>query len=256
MQNKSIPYLLSIIAIVGFVTSVLVPPLSFLIFLTIAALLGLLNKEHTIRYKDFDFLILISLMTGYISWALAGHSHLVTAIVHSCAIWLAFVAYILIGKYAINRMGYFTIAVFWLAIEHILLWLNPDHAYFILGSVFDHMPGWILWNEYTGLQGVSAWIILGGVLPYYSLFKDDAVFNGKIRWLSIFYSFVLISLPIALNLIFFSGSIYFTSQTVYEAYKTDEYQINGRYIEWMGRTAVWVSIFAILYAAVNKRIKR
>ena len=68
-----------------------------------------------------------------------------------------------------------------------------------LATNFDQFSYLIGWSADTGLLGVSLWVLVGNVLFYYVFIRDNAIFQGKIRWLSLVYSIVLLILPVLIS---------------------------------------------------------
>lgn len=255
MEKNKKAFVLILIAITAYVVSNVYFPL--LIFLFIAPLIALKDIKHGFKYKYFDFAVLFVLIISHLTNGIFLNNAWEMGLIFSLLIWLAFILYNISDTYLKNKIGAFTLIIFWLALAYLSINQYPQTASYLLGATFDH-SSLITWSGFSGLLGVSCWILFGNVLLYIALFKGDHnILNGNIRWLSISYSLIVIALPLIITSFMDFENASINSQAVINYFSglvvdNDIYAQRG---EVFGRTASWVSILLILYAFVKKRIK-
>ncbi|UII28665.1 hypothetical protein LVD15_09640 [Fulvivirga maritima] len=251
-------WLLALLSLSLLVISAVFNTFSFLILLGLSPLFAIFNEfnktgSERSQLKNYGYILAI-LALGFGSWGLSFSTpepvHFMQGALFGIAISLSFLIYLFTNKYAKNRIGLFTILIYWLAIEYLLYRYIPTFANYFLGAVFSHDTYLISWDLYTGLQGVSFWIILVNILFYFALFKDLAIFNSKIRWLSIIYTLVIVVIPFAMNIS--SEAIIPIDLISMEAASK---QLTGSG-EYLGKNAVWVSILMICYGFVQRKTKK
>jgi len=255
MEKNKKAFILLLIAITAYVIGNVYFPL--LIFLFIAPLIALKDINHSFKYKFCDFSVLSVLIVGHLAKAIIFEHAWDMSLIFSLLIWLAFIFYNISDTYLKNKIGAFTLIIFWLAVAYLSLNQYPQTATFLLGATFDHST-LITWSGYSGLLGVSCWILFGNVLLYIALFKGDHnILNGNIRWLSISYSLIVIALPLIIASFADFENASINSQAVINYFSglAVDNEIYAQRGEVFGRTASWVSILLILYAFVKRRIK-
>lgn len=229
---------------------------SLLLFISLAPLLAILHIEHKARYKSFDFIALFLLVGASISSAILLDLNLLDALVYGILMWISTFVYLFTNKHSRNNLGLLTWIIYWLALEYVALKLNPALSYHLLGAAVSD-PDLIPWSNYSGLTGISAWLLAGNVLLYISLFKDGGILNGQVRWLSISYSIILIALPIIISSFISLSPEIITPEITQQLYaekpvNLTPYNANG---EIFGRSAAWVSVLIIIYAFVKRETK-
>jgi hypothetical protein len=122
-----------------------------------------------------------------------------------------------------NKIHFSPLALilFWLAIEYVAFLLGYN---FFLGNLLID-TGWTRWSHYTGVGGISLWILISCLFLYLALFRKwpyTVVFAIVIVG-PILYSYTLPSEPVA-------------------------EPGNG---EWVARTAAWVSVLVLLSAVIK-----
>ncbi|MBL3657023.1 hypothetical protein [Fulvivirga sediminis] len=231
---------------------------SFLIFLSISPLFAIFKEfnntgNKSVPLKNYGF-ILALLSVGFGLWGFSFNKpepiHFLQGGLFGMAISLSFLIYLFTNKYSKNRIGLLTILIYWLAIEYLLYTYIPSFAYYFLGAVFSHDKYLISWNLYTGLQGVTFWIILVNILFYFALFKNMAIFNSQIRWLSIIYTLIILVIPFAMNI---SSAAIVPEDLISHEAAIKQLSGNG---EYLGKNAVWVSILMICYGFVQRKTKK
>ena len=90
-------------------------------------------------------------------------------IIYGFATVLPFLLLEISENYAPNKWGVLMLVVYWIALEYLLLKINLELSnYYLANALPIH---WVGWNVYTGFLGGTAFVLLGNVLLYHSLFK-------------------------------------------------------------------------------------
>lgn len=255
MGKNRISYVLMGMSAAFFVGAGFIPQFPFFIFAALAPLFLLFEhgrKENAALPHLFGRIFIV-LLVSFLAWntkyTFLTWMDWMVPLIHALAITLAFVVFHFTDKHAKNRLGVFTLIIYWLAMEFLLLQGHPAFARFFLASAFDQYPGLIGWNAYTGFLGVSLWILIVNVLLFYSVFAEDRLFKGKISWPGLAGSLLLGCLPV-----FFGAD---TIAIVREDLVTGDAmskQLAGSG-EYIGKTAVWVAVLLLLYSFVRREVK-
>jgi hypothetical protein len=167
----------------------------------------------------------------------------------------AFFAFWLTDTYARNRLGLFTVLLFYAGFEYISLLFVPEYAHMLMGASLENYPDLQRWNPGTGLTGVSIWILAFNIGLYYVFFHNNAIFRGIIRWRSLIAVLILTVLPAMISIWFYSDQIPLTAGQVQQQFTG---VLNSRNFaeagEIAGRTCAWISVFIILYALVKRKV--
>lgn len=225
----------------------------FLIFLGLAPIFALFynRKKESTATLSLYVKILLVLLIAFLLWNTAypnSTTSWILPILYALAMLLSFAVYGFTDKYVRNRLGFFTVPIYWLALEYLLLQVYPGFARFFLGSAFSEHPDLISWNVYTGFLGVSLWILIVNIMLFYFLFKDDALFNGTIRWVGLAATIIAACIPFFLT----TDAVAITHEDLMNSV-TAEKQIYGS-SEFIGKTAVWISMLLLMYSFVKKEV--
>lgn len=219
--------------------------------LTISSLLTLYKYNSRWNIAYFDFVILLLLIFLF-ALGQTAFDWLVHALLMGFIMWFTFITFKLTNTFSKNRLGIFTMLIYWAGFSYLALLFTPYLTELLIGSKFTHTA--FRWNYYTGIIGVDAWVFLGGIAFYYILFKDKALFKGLIRWRTALAFGLLLSIPFLANLFIPSDVVALNEHKVMDIlFKDGLYQ--GRYIEWFGRTCLWVTVFVVIYAFVKRKAK-
>lgn len=215
-----------------------------LTFLLFVALLPVFYSFSTCLKKGWPFhqfaiVTLLSHLAAYtlVNFLLAGEISWVHAAAHGVLMGSAFLFYWLTITSAPNRIGTFTLVIYWVALEYISLTQLHTPLALMLGSHLLPFEGISGWSENTGILSLSFWIVAGNALLSVPLLA--MIRNRTLHLPSLLVTLLLISLPAAASLIF--------------TYNTGE--DNAGAYEFFGRTALWVSILLVIYG-LAKRISR
>lgn len=119
----------------------------------------------------------------------------------------------------LQRPGFVRFMLFWLAIEYVALSFGKN---FFLGTILVDTE-WTRWARYTGVGGISLWILVSAWLLYLALFR---------KWQYAAAFVIVIVAPI----------LY--SYTLPAVLLTPEN-------EWVTRTAAWISVLILLSIIVK-----
>ncbi|MEM8569112.1 MAG: hypothetical protein AAGF85_21835 [Bacteroidota bacterium] len=177
--------------------------------------------------------------------------------IYGVGLTMALSVYLLTSKFSKNRLGIFTILLFWLGFDYLVLKVLPTASSAFLSSFFDGAQA-MGWSRTTGNLGITAWIVISNILCYYVFLWQDAIFKKTIRWMSLIYAIIFISIPILISSYFVTylapvtllemKSVYMNSHIIADI----RYSENG---EWLGRTCAWVSILVVVYALIKRKTK-
>lgn len=158
-------------------------------------------------------------------------------------IWMswAFIIFWFTDRYAKNKIGYFTIIIYWLGLEYGSLYVPFLSSEFILARGWSDLTGFANWMTSSGSIGLGLWFLIGNILFFYVFFQNLALFKGKFRWLSFIYSIALLCLPIAIG--------YF----IYPDKNIPPLSVEN---EYLGRTALLFSVLLICYGFVKRQVKQ
>ncbi|MEM9297891.1 MAG: hypothetical protein AAF149_16985 [Bacteroidota bacterium] len=220
-----------------------------------APLIGLLENTSERKFPFFYWFGAAFLVFG-LNAALT-LSDPVSIIIYSIGITLACSAYLLTTYFSKNKLGVFTLLLFWLGFDYLILKSLPTASNAFLSTFFDGYKI-VGWSRKTGYFGITAWIIIANILFYYVFLWRDAIMRSKMRWLSLMYSMLLIIIPVAISLFIVPELTPVTLAELNTVYVENSsladlnYTENG---EWLGRTAAWVSVMILVYAIIKGKIK-
>ena len=216
------------------------------------------------QVKPIQWIVLSSVffILVFLAWSIpssTGLHDVLGMMFYGFTLTLAVSLFFVTNKFSKNRLGIFTILLFWLGYDYLVLELYPQCSIFFLANVFNHVPlALVGWSHYTGFMGITAWILIANLLFYYVFFKDNAIFLGKIRWLSLVYTLILISIPIMIHIFFLGSQSPITWQEMTDLYVRGVIPNDSHYAErgeWVGRTAAWVSVLILTYSLVKQKVK-
>ncbi len=181
----------------------------FIMFIALIPLL-LIEHEHSLKkeknrtknlfwYPVIAFVI-FNILTIWWVW----NSHWMGVIIgvplNTIVMTLPFMAFHYVKRNLGPRLGYFSLIVFWVAIEYLYLNVQINFPWLLLGNAFANDVAFIQWYEVTGVFGGSAWILILNILivQLWISFRKNRSFQsskGKISWILAFLIIpVLISL--------------------------------------------------------------
>lgn len=248
VKNNNITYVLASISLISLALAIFIPALAPLSFIGLAPLFQIYEKGKTRVGVIHVFVILLII---YILWSLH-HSISVwyMPMLYAVAMSLSLIIFSFTDRYAKNRIGLFTIIIYWLAFEFIMLEIDNRYAIYLLGNIFGSQPELMSWNAYTGLIGASMWILTINILIYYAVFRKNRFLDKRIHWPGLLLTITLI----VLSLLIQPDTPAIEAHDLIQGNSALKQRAgNGEYI---GKTAVWVSALLILYGFVKREINR
>ena len=124
-----------------------------LIFVALAPFFAIADQgKEGEKFWNLSELILIGLTISFFAAHLFEIQFLVAAISQSIAFTLAFIGYAFAYQSLGSRLGKFTIIIFWLGIEYVLLKMPFRNQTIFLADAVQLQPTWQRWNIHTGNQ--------------------------------------------------------------------------------------------------------
>lgn len=247
------PWILFTAGTILFTAGWLMKSFPLLIFVGIAPFFAIVDQgKEDDRFWNLSELILAGLTISFFAAHLFQVQFLVAAISQSIALTLAFVGYAFAYQSLGNRLGKFTIVIFWLGIEYILLKTPFRNQIIFLADALQLQSGWQQWNVNTGYLGSSLWILITNLFIYLGILKE-----GRINWMWVGLSILFIGGPIAFSLMSEGASI--TRTNMLTLYNGDGTLLSKEYMErgeLIPRTAAWVSGLLILVSLVKNKTKK
>ncbi len=253
--------MLSGITVIALVSAYLLPQFPWTVAIAIAPLFALyaFHKEHDKPFISFGLSVVIPFVISYAVIAglkTDGHPGIPLSVNFGILMSFAIFAYWLTDKYAKNRLGLFTIVIFYTGMEYVSMIFVPDYSHLVLGNAITAFPAIQRWNPQLGITGVSAWILLANIAVYFIFFRDLAIFRGLFRWRTLLLSTILISIPGILSYWFYDPSItVLNADMVSDGFRnvisSGKFDEAG---EIMGRTCAWVTILIVLYGLVKRKV--
>ncbi len=255
-KNNHIEYKLVFLAVLCLSLSRVTEYTSPFIFVGLSPLFGLhdLNKQQVIDTNKFFLLTLCTLFVSFLAWQLLSGYVDRSFMIHGLLMSLAFMAFWFTNKYAKNRIGYFTVIIYWVALEYCSLFIpGLSDEELLLANTLIRANQLAALNVNTGLLGVSVWIMVGNVLFYHVFIKNNAIFNKQFRWRSFIYTILFLS--IAPMVVYFMNTPESISNFLQE--RAGDILITDIFIdldkEYLGRTCLWVSVLMICYGFVKRQ---
>jgi len=102
-----------------------------------------------------------------------------------------------------NRLGYFSLIVFWITLEYLYLNVKINFPWLLLGNAFANDVQLIQWYEITGVFGGTFWILVLNILfvRLYDGFRQNRSFVANKNMISLILGFLLV--PIIISLVRF-----------------------------------------------------
>jgi apolipoprotein N-acyltransferase len=224
-----------------------------LIFVGLAPFLAIVDQgKEDERFWNLSELILVGLTISFFAAHVFQFQFLVVAISQSIALTLAFVGYAFAYQSLGSRLGKFTIIIFWLGIEYVLLKTPFRNQIIFLSDSLQLQPTWQRWNIYTGYLGSTLWILLTNLFIYLSLLKTE-----KINRILVGLSILCVAGPIIFSVM--SEELSITRLNMLNLYDGDVKMLSKEYMErgeLIPRTAAWVSGLIILLSLVKNKTKK
>ena len=164
---------------------------------------------------------------------------------------LAFLGYTFVRKNLGPGVSLITIALFWLAIEYLLLKWNPASSIY-LADTLQLKEEWVSWNSQTGYLGASLWILITNILIFKAVLTEH-----KTNWLFVALFALSVTIPMIYSYLLDADSI--TRDQMVLLYQSngqdlsESYNANG---ELIPRTSAWISVLILLFTFVKRKTNR
>jgi len=161
-----LPFLLSIIS--GLLLISAWPDAGFTPFIFVAWIpILFLAEQEKKRYRFFLFALLSMLTwnagTTWWIWNATAPGAVSAIIANSFLMCIPFLGFFIFKRRYGDKIGYFSLIVFWLSFEYIHLNWQLSWPWLTLGNVFATHTNWIQWYEFTGACGGSLWVLLSNL---------------------------------------------------------------------------------------------
>ena len=260
MNDRITLIILALISLISWLMAYLLPQFPWTIGIAISPLFAIYNfhKDRNLPFVRFGIwvVVILVLVHGLLSSIKQPWATLPMSINFGILLSFSFFAYWLTDKYARNRLGLFTVVLYYAGLEYLALLFIPESAYMLLGSSLANFPAIQQWNSGTGLGGVTIWILTANIATYHILFRDLAIFKGIYRWRSLILALILVSLPALISIWFYAGGSVIEPSEINSRFnnilETKNFASAG---EIAGRTCAWISVFIVLYGLVQRKIE-
>ena len=231
-----------------------------MIFLAVAPIFGMyrLTKDNGQPFTAFGIPVAVCLMLvyGILSSTFPSAPNLPLSLNYGIVIAAAFFAYWLTDTFSPNRLGFFTVIIYFTGLEYLSLLFVPEYSHYLLGNALREFPGIQRWNGGTGLTGVSAWIIAVNIGMYHIFFRDQAILKGILRWRSLILVLILAVIPWLISATLYSDASPIDASDVITSFRSYEgWAAPASAGETFGRTCAWVAVLIILYGLVKQKVK-
>ena len=245
-KNKA-EIVISLLSVVFLSISHFYPSLSVLTFPGIALALLILQKKD---FKSKSALLWVIFTIVFLLWNSCytndNWTDWLMPVTYSTALTLVFTLYVFTKDHVRNRLGLFTMCIYWLALEFLLYSHDAQYSRFMIATAFDAQPYFISWNAYTGYMGISLWVMLGAVLLAKSWPWIESIKMPQIHWGWLIIALIVILLPLVIPF----HSSYIVQHDLVDGHNK---QLAGSG-EYIGRTALWVAILLTLFSFVKKEV--
>ncbi len=267
--SKNYPLALGGLSIVLMGVSVWVP---WTIFIALAPIMGIMDyffhKQGGRAYRNFAGFILLFMILAFtarsvVDFGMDDPTYWVQGLGFGAMMSLAFYIFWYTQKTSKNRIGYFTLILFWLALEYLEIKINLFDRTLVLARTLEPLGAIMSWNHKTGYLGGSLWILMVNVLVYYALLRDKAILVGTYRWALYILIILAIGIPLIIGLISEAQPIGF--QMMADLYQDgspsdgnfpEGFDFYFEHYEYLGRTGGWVSLLIIIFAFVKGKTAR
>jgi len=261
-----------LIWMISFILRDILPGYPFGIFLGIAALLALLDATRkygiAAQLGLVAFLLILSAFSR--SWFVGDSISLILILAGTLAGLISCLTLLVAQRIVRRSAALLSFFIVWIGVESLVLSFAPFANGFILGNTIQGVPNWVQWYSFTGVIGGSAWILLVNMMFYMSLFRDEAILNGAVRWRVVPWTLLLIALPVLGSLYFLTSfdngpeqqrspfeihlSLYdqWTPLLASENPANNYNSTYAMYGEFVGRTGLWLSILVFIWLLVKK----
>jgi apolipoprotein N-acyltransferase len=223
------------------------------IFFAFAPMFALIDHPTALRDSYLPFLVALgtAFIFYYTMQESMHQSSVLSWIIYFTFLAMVFTAYVLMQRWAKNRLNKFALVIFILGMEYIFLKMMTHTNPVFLADLLKYKTSWTRWNIFTGYTGATLWILLTNLLFYQALFKQE-----KVNWALCGAAFLIILLPLVYSLTNHENSL--VKADVINYYTTG-IENNSSYAErgeLISRTGAWVSPLIIIFTLVMGMTKK
>lgn len=160
------------------------------------------RAENKTRNLFWYPVIALSIFNGLTIWWV-WYAHALGAIVgiplNTFVMTLPFMAFHYAKRTLGPRLGYFSLIVFWTAIEYLYLNVQVNFPWVLFGNAFFNDPAFVQWYEVTGIFGGTIWILIMNILITQLILgiKKERTFSANRATLSWILAFLIIPVVIS-----------------------------------------------------------
>jgi apolipoprotein N-acyltransferase len=252
-KKNSIPTLALLAAgTILFSLAWLMPSFPLLVFIGLAPFIAIAvnNRKEKSIWTSLE-LILLGLTISFFMATLFNKTEPAYIIGQAIIFTMAFLGYTFVRKNLGPGVSLITIALFWLAIEYLLLKWNPASSIY-LADALQLKPEWVRWNSKTGYLGASLWILITNILVFQAVLTAN-----KTNWLFVILFVLSIAVPITYSYLLDSDSI--TKDQLVQLYQSKGMDLSESYNasgELIPRTSAWISVLILLFTFVKRKTNR
>ena len=230
----------------------LMPSFPLLAFIGLAPFIAIAvnNRKEKSIWTSLE-LILLGLTISFFMATLFNHAEPAYLIGQAIVFTMAFLGYNFVCKNLGPGVSLLTIALFWLAIEYLLLKWNPASSIY-LADALQLKQEWVRWNGKTGYLGASLWILITNILVFQAVLTEN-----KTNWLFVVLFVLSMAIPMIYSYSLNTDSI--TKDQMMLLYQSngndlgDPYNATG---ELIPRTSAWISVLILLFTFVKRKTNR
>lgn len=249
-MKRSVLLLLASAAFAGALFTAVFPVLAFVALAPMVALMAQsADEEKDAPLVEHAEWVLAALAIGFVGRAVWVGDSIFNATVWSISFALVFALFGFVRRHLLKLTGVLPLALFWLALEYLLLKIQwPGNGWF-LADLLNEQPKWTAWMSAQGYLTTSVWLLLTNLLAW------AAFFRGKVSPMLTIAFVAAVGAPIVLGYVQPSLTGVIDRQQMMDYYAgigsvTGEYQQRG---EWLARTSAWVSVLVFLFAVVRRK---
>ena len=220
------------------------------IFFAFAPVFALI--DHPTGLKDSYLAFLVAIGISLVLYYTMQQSRVISWVIYFILLAGIFASYIFIQRFTQYKLNKFTLIIFILGMEYLLLKFMINNNPVFLADLLGPKITWTRWNIFTGYTGATFWILLTNLLFYHALFK-----NEKIKWPFLIVGILMIVVPLVYSL-----TLTYTALTkgdiinfysIHSEYDSVGYFQHG---ELISRTGAWVSVLIIIFTLVKGKTKK
>jgi hypothetical protein len=225
-----------------------------LIFAAYAPLLAIADrtKEKEAPWNHLE-LILLALSFSFLCAHFFDFNFLMIVLAQGILFTLVFAGYHFTFQNLGNRTGKFTVIIFWLGLEYVLLKTPWRQDFSTVADALQLQPSWWRWNIHTGYLGLSLWVWIVNLIFYHAVFRTN-----QFNWMLFMAGLLAVAGPSLYSSVTMNTPAINREQMI-ALYSNTTETLNVNYAnrgEFVTRTAAWLSVLILLLALVKNIIRK